>query len=50
MMQGGVSAPSYCDFIHRVPFKELSWHRVLIKSGLGNRGLSECGTTQEAFS
>ena len=28
----GVSAPSYCDFIHRVAFEEVSGHRVLIKS------------------
>ena len=28
----GVSAPSCCDFIHRVAFEEVSGHRVLIKS------------------
>ena len=47
---GGVSAPSCCDFIHRVEFKEVSGHRVLIKSGPGNRGPTECGTTIEATS
>ena len=50
MMHGGVSATSCCDFIHRVAFEEVSGHRFLIKSGLGNRGLSECGTTDEAMS
>ena len=49
-MHWGVSAPSCCDFIHRVAFEEVSGHRFLIKSGLGNRGLSECGTTDEAMS
>ena len=34
-------------FTHRVAFEEVSGHRVLIKSGLGNRGLSACGTTRE---
>ena len=46
----GVSAPSCCDFIHRVAFEDVSSHRVLIKSGLGNRGLSECGSPHEATS
>ena len=47
----GVSVPpSCCAFIHRVAFKEVSGHRVLIKSGPGNRGLSECGTNHEATS
>ena len=32
-MHGGVSAPSCCAFIHRVSIKEVSWHRVLFKSG-----------------
>ena len=36
-----------CAFIHRVAFEEVSGHRILIKSGLGNRGLSACGTTHE---
>ena len=36
-----------CAFIHRVAFEEVSGHRVLNKSGLGNRGLSACGTTCE---
>ena len=38
------------DFIHRVEFKEVSGHRVLIKRGPGNRGPLECGTTHEATS
>ena len=46
----GVSAPSCCDFIHRVTFKELSGHRFLINSGQGNRCLLECGTNHEAAS
>ena len=46
----GVSAPSCCDFIHRVVFEEVSGHRVLIKSGPGNRSLLECGTTHAATS
>ena len=46
-MHEGVSAPLCCAFIHRVAFEEVSGHRVLIKSGLGNRGLSACGTTRE---
>ena len=37
-------------FIHRVEFGEVSWHRVLIKRGPGNRGPTECGTTHEATS
>ena len=44
----GVSAPSCCDFIHRVTFEEVSGHRVLIKSGQGNWCLSECGMTHDA--
>ena len=32
MIHGVVNAPSCCDFIHRVAFKEVSGHRVLIKS------------------
>ena len=35
---------------HRVEFGEVSGHRVLIKSGPGNRGPTECGTTHEATS
>ena len=42
---GGVSAPSSGTFTHRVAFKEVFGHRVLIQSGLGNRGRSACGTT-----
>ena len=49
-MHEGVSAPSCCAFIHRVAFKEVSGYRVLIKSGAGNRGLSERGTIHEATS
>ena len=46
-MHEGVIARLCCAFIHRVAFEEVSGHRVLIKSGLGNRGLSACGTTCE---
>ena len=49
-MHEGVSAPSCCGFFHRVAFQEVSGHRVLIKSGPGNRGLSACVTTHEATS
>ena len=47
-MHGGVSAPSCCAFTHRVAFEEVSGHRVLVKSGPGNRGRSACGTTHVA--
>ena len=47
-MHGGVSASSCCALIHRVSFKEVSSHRVLFKSGPGNRGRSACGTTHVA--
>ena len=46
----GVSAPSCCDFIHRVTFEEVSGHWVLIKSSPGNWSLSECGTTHNSMS
>ena len=49
-MHGGVSDPSFFVYIHRVAFEEVSGHRVLIKSGPGNRGLSACVTTHEATS
>ena len=49
-MHGGISAPSCCAFIHRVAFEEVSGHRVLLKCGPGNRGLSACCTTHEATS
>ena len=29
-IHGGVSAPSSCEFIHRVAFEEVSGHRVLV--------------------
>ena len=48
MMHGGVSAPSCCAFTHRVSFEEVFGHRVLLKSGSGNRGRSACGTTHVA--
>ena len=48
MMHGGVSDPTCYAFIHRVAFEEVSGHRVLIKSGPGNRGRSACGTTHVA--
>ena len=44
-MLGGVTDPSYCAFIHRVAFEEVSGHRVLNESGPGNRGRLVCGTT-----
>ena len=47
-MHGGVSATSSGTFTHRVAFEEVSGHRVLIQSGLGNRGRSACGTTHGA--
>ena len=47
-MHGGVSDPSICAFIHRVAFEEVSGHRVLMKSGLGDRGRSAFGTTHVA--
>ena len=42
--------PLRVDCIHRLGFGEVSGHRVLIKRGPGNRGPTECGTTQEATS
>ena len=47
-MHRGVSDPSCCAFTHRVDFEEVSGHRVLLKSGPGNRGRSACGTTHVA--
>ena len=47
-MHGGGSAPSCCAFTHRVAFEEVSGHRVLMKSGLINRGRSAFGTTHVA--
>ena len=47
-MHGGVIAPSFCVFPHRVAFKEVSGYRVHFKSGPGNRGRSACGTTHVA--
>ena len=47
-MHGGVSAPSCCAFTHRVAFKEGSGHRVLLRTGPGNRGRSACGSTHVA--
>ena len=47
-MHGDVSTPSCCAFIHRFAFEEVPGHRVLIKSGPGNRGRSACGTTHVA--
>ena len=38
-MHRRVSAPSGCDFIHRVLIEEVSGYQVLLKSGPGNRGL-----------
>ena len=37
-MHRGVSAPSCCNFIHRLAFEEVSRHGVLVKSGPGNQG------------
>ena len=47
-MHGGVIAPSFCAFLHRVAFKEVSGHQVHFKSRPGNRGHSACGTTHVA--
>ena len=47
-MHGGVIAPSFGAFPHRVAFKEVSGHRVHFKSGPGNRGRSACGSTNVA--
>ena len=47
-MHGGVSAPSFCAFPHRVAFKEVSGQWVHFKSGPGNRGRLACGTTHVA--
>ena len=47
-MHGDVSAPSCCAFPHSVAFEEVSGHRVLLKSGRGNRGRWACGTTHVA--
>ena len=47
-MHGCVSAPSCCAFPRRVAFEEVSGHRVLLKSGPGNRGRSACGTSHGA--
>ena len=47
-MHGDVSTPSCCAFINRFAFEEVPGHRVLIKSGPGNRGRSACGTTHLA--
>ena len=47
-MHGGVIAPSFGAFPHRVAFKEVSGHQVHFKSGPGNRGRSTCGTTHVA--
>ena len=41
-------AHSCCAFFLRVVFEEVSGHRVLIKSGPGNRGRSACGPTHVA--
>src|SRR5574340_1227084 len=38
------------DFIQRVEFGKVAGHGVLIKSGPGNRGPTECGTTHGATS
>ena len=46
----GESLPLRVDFIHRMEFGEVSGHRVLIKSGPGNRGASQRGSTHEATS
>ena len=45
-----VSDPSFCAFVRRVAFEEVSGHRVLLKSGPGNRGISACDTTHDAMS
>ena len=47
-MHGGVSAPSFCAFPHRVAFEEVSGYRVVFKRGPRNRGRSAYGTTHVA--
>ena len=47
-MHGGVIAPSFCAFPHRVAFNEVSGYWVHFKSGRGNRGRSACGPTHVA--
>ena len=47
-MHGGDSAPSCSAFTHRGAFEEWSGPRLLLKSGLGNRGRSACCTTHVA--
>ena len=47
-MHGGVRDHSCCAFIHRVAFKEVSGHRVLMESRPGNRGRLASGTTHVA--
>ena len=47
-MHGGGSAPSCSAFTHRGDFEDWSGPRVLLKSGLGNRGRSACSTTHVA--
>ena len=39
-MHGSVSDRSFCAFVHRVAFEEVSGHRVLLKSGPVSRGNS----------
>ena len=45
MMHRCVSAPSGCDFIHRVVIKEVYGYQVLLKSGPRNRGLPNVAPT-----
>ena len=47
-MHDSDSAPSCCAFTNRVAFEDGSRPRVLLKSGPGNRGRLECGTTHVA--
>ena len=47
-MHGGLSAPSFCAFPHRVAFEEVSGYRVLFKRGPRNRGRSAYGTNPVA--
>ena len=46
----GFQSPFVLNLHPLVAFEEVSGNRIPIKSRLGNRGLSSCGTTHEALS
>ena len=45
-LRPGISDPSFCAFVHRVAFEEVSGHRVLLKSGPGGYRVSLEGQLQ----